>query len=248
MYSNKIKDIDILQEEINAFRPLEEQELQNLQQHFRVNLTYTSNALEGNSLSELEIKLALVEDNVASKKKDYFEVIGHSKAYDYLLKVSEENIITESAILELHKLFYYHINMDDAGKYRREKISIVGTDFVPPSPDIVPLLMKDFIAGVPNLKKEWHPVEYAALLHKELVTIHPFIHGNGQTARLLMNLALVQNGYVVTVIPPTVRDDYISALRESLVETGDHTPFVNFISCMVYDSQKDYLKLLKALG
>ena len=83
------------------------------------------------------------------------------------------------------------------------------------------------------------------MLHLQLVTIHPFIDGNGRTARLLMNLALLQAGYPITIISPIIRGDYIAALRDS--NKGDNQPFVNVISCCVWESQKEYLRLLESL-
>jgi Fic family protein len=89
--------------------------------------------------------------------------------------------------------------------------------------------------------KKCHPVKYAAILHKKLVTIHPFIDGNGRTARLAMNLALLQHGFVITIILAVLRADYIEMLKKQ------DDLFVNFISCMVWESQKDYLRLLRSL-
>jgi Fic family protein len=97
------------------------------------------------------------------------------------------------------------------------------------------------------IREKYHPVEFSALLHKELVTIHPFIDGNGRTARLLMNLALLQGGYVVTIIPPILRNDYIDAIKKAQIESKSDTPFINFISAMVHEAMKDYMRLLNAL-
>jgi len=89
-------------------------------------------------------------------------------------------------------------------------------------------------------------VQFAAALHIRLATIHPFVDGNGRAARLLMNLALMQAGYPITIIPPIVRADYIDAIRRA--NKGDEQMFMNFISCMVWEAQKDYLRLAKHLG
>lgn len=100
----------------------------------------------------------------------------------------------------------------------------------------------EFILQLPKLKAELHPVEYAAMVHIIFVNIHPFADGNGRVTRLLMNLALLQSGYNIVVIPPVVRADYISALQET--NKDNNTDFINFISEMVLESQKEYLKII----
>ena len=74
------------------------------------------------------------------------------------------------------------------------------------------------------MKINLHPVEYAAMIHAKFVNIHPFIDGNGRVARLLMNLALLQAGYNITIIPPVVRADYIRAIQDT-----NHKRFRSFL-------------------
>jgi len=122
-------------------------------------------------------------------------------------------------------------------------VIITGTDFIPPSPEKIPDLMKAFIAAIPDHRSKHHPVEFAAVIHKELVTIHPFIDGNGRAARLLMNLALLQSGYPVALIPPVLRRDYLNSLNKT--HKGDDRPFINFIAGVCHESAKEYLRLLE---
>jgi Fic family protein len=103
--------------------------------------------------------------------------------------------------------------------------------------------MKAFIAAIPDNRSKHHPIEFAAVIHKELVTIHPFIDGNGRVARLLMNLALLQAGYPVAVIPPILRHGYLNTLNKT--HKGDDRPFINFITGVCYESAKEYLRLLE---
>lgn len=245
-YQNRLADNSMLQNKIRAHRPLDAYEIKQLKEYFRIGLTYSSNALEGNSLTESETKVVLEDGITIGGKplKDHFEAIGHSEAFDLLYKLAERKDITEDDILGLHRLFYYRIESETAGKYRERNVIITGTDFTPPAPAAVPLAMQEFLGDLPSLR-QLHPVEYAAMLHLTLVTIHPFIDGNGRTARLLMNLALLQAGYPITIIPPLIRGDYISALRDS--NKGDNKPFINFITCCVWESQKEYLRLLGSL-
>ncbi|ABK99892.1 Fic family protein [Pelobacter propionicus] len=245
-YQNRLTDNDKLHEKIRSHRPLDAYEVKQLKEYYRIGLTWSSNALEGNSLTESETKVVLEDGITIGGKplKDHFEAVGHSEAFDLLYKLAGSQEITEDDILGLHRLFYYRIQAETAGKYRDRNVIITGTDFTPPPPSDIPLTMQDFINSIPSLSL-MHPVEYAAMLHLNLVTIHPFIDGNGRTARLLMNLALLQAGYPITIIPPIIRGDYISVLRDS--NKGDNQPFVNFISCCVWESQKEYLRLLESL-
>lgn len=245
-YENRLTDNDTLQEKIRAHRPLDSYEVTQLKEYFRIGLTYSSNALEGNSLTESETKVVLEDGITIGGKplKDHFEAIGHSEAFDLLYNLADSQDITEDDILGLHRLFYYRIDSATAGKYRERNVIITGTDFTPPTPSVVPLAMQEFLGNLPKLR-QLHSVEYVAMLHLNLVTIHPFVDGNGRTARLLMNLALLQSGYPITIIPPIIRGDYISALRDS--NKGDNKPFINLISCCVWESQKEYLRLLESL-
>lgn len=249
LYENKIKEIDELRKEVDKHRPFSKQILGQLKEYYRIGLTYSSNALEGNSLSETETKIVLEDGLTIGGKpvKDHYEAMGHSEAYSLLYELANNKEITEKDILELHRLFYYRIDNRNAGQYRKEKVIITGTTFIPPAPDKVPELMKKFVSIMPDLRKKCHPVELAALVHLEFVTIHPFVDGNGRTARLLMNLLLLQTGYVITIIPPVVRNDYIVAIKKSQTEQNDKKPFVNFISNMVYESMKDYIRILQKL-
>lgn len=246
-FTDRIADADKLREEINQHRPLKREALKQLREYFRVGLTWASNALEGNSLTETETKVVLEDGITIGGKplKDHYEAIGHAEAFDYLQTLVKRSEITERDILKLHKLFYYRIDQSGAGHYRKQNVVVTGTDFVFPPPSQLKSLMADFSAEIPALHSGKHPIEYAALLHLRLVTIHPFVDGNGRTARLLMNLALLQAGYPVTIIPPVLRSDYLSAVRQG--NNGNSAPFVTLLSNMVWESQRDYLRLLQNL-
>lgn len=248
--NESFKKIDALKEEIDAFRPLTPHELTQLREYYRVGLAYASNALEGNSLTESETKI-VIEDGVTIGGKplqDHLEAIGHSEAYDHLLHLVGNESFTEDDVRRLHYVLYNHIDAEKAGNYRSEQVFITGTDFIPPSPKDVPKRMGELFGSLPTSRSTRHPVEFAALLHKELVTIHPFIDGNGRTARLVMNLALLQAGYPITIIPPILRAEYIATLKRAQTKPNDDTPFVDFIARAVHEGQKERLRLLNALG
>src|SRR4030042_7008185 len=177
MHGKTMKEIDGLQKEINKFRPLPRNALKQLRDYYRIELTYSSNALEGNSLTETETKIVLEKGITIGGRplRDHFEAMGHSEAYDHLYKLSKNRIITEEDILELHKLFYYRIDQENAGVYRKVPVIITGADFKFPPPSKIKPLMQEFVKDIPSLRRKYHPVEYSALLHLRLAHIHPFI-------------------------------------------------------------------------
>ena len=245
MTTSVLKKIDALKVKIDGHRPLDAHMTAQLREYFRIGMAYSSNALEGNSLTETETKV-VIEDGITiggKSVRDHLEALGHSEAYDLLFRLAKGQGITEANVKELHRLFYYRIDAKQAGKYRKRRVIITGTDFMPPAPDWIPELMRSFIAGLPDLKARLHPVEFAAIVHKDLVTIHPFIDGNGRAGRLLMNLALLQAGYPVAIIPPILRRDYLDTLNRT--HRGDDRPFITFIAGVCYESAKEYFRLLE---
>lgn len=246
-FTSRIADNDRLREEIRQHRPLKREALKQLREYFRIGLTWSSNALEGNSLTETETKV-VIEDGITiggKPLKDHYEAIGHAEAFDYLQTLVKRNEISEHDILKLHKLFYYRIDQANAGRCRKQNVVVTGTDFTFPPPSHLKKLMSEFAAEIPIVRAAKHAIEFAAWLHLRLVTIHPFVDGNGRTARLLMNLALLQEGYPITIIPPVLRGEYLDAVRRG--NYGEVEPFVSLLSNMVWESQRDYLRLLQNL-
>jgi len=245
MTTSVLKKIDVLKAKIDTHRPIDKHMLSQIREYFRIGMAYSSNALEGNSLTETETKI-VIEDGITIGGKpvrDHLEALGHSDAYDLLFRLAKHQEITEANVKELHRLFYYRIDAKQAGKYRKRRVIITGTEFIPPAPERISDLMEAFIAELPGTREKHHPVEFAAIIHKELVTIHPFIDGNGRAARLLMNLALLQAGFPVAIIPPTLRREYLDTLDKT--HRGDNGPFINFIARVCHESAKEYLRLLE---
>ena len=244
MYRNCFVQNDEYKAKINALRPLSNEALAQVKEYYKIGLTYASNALEGNTLSLAETKVVLEDGITIGGKplKDHYETVGHAKAFDEIIKLSQNETFTEADIKLLHKLFYEKIDNEKAGKYRTSQVIITGSDVELPKPEELDAKMHEFILQLPKLREKLHPVEYAAMVHIIFVNIHPFTDGNGRVARLLMNLALLQSGYNIVVIPPVARADYISALQET--NKGNNTDFINFISEMVLESQKEYFKII----
>lgn len=245
-----LKKIDEYKAAIDSRRPLTREEIKELDGYYRIGLTYSSNALEGNTLTISETKI-LLEDGITvggKPLKDCYEATGHASAYDFMLEIARtENLVfSEDIILNLHKLFYSSLNIENAGKYRTYQVIITGTEYLPPTADEVPQLMKEFVTELNGKKDSLHPVMLAAFAHRRLVDIHPFTDGNGRTARLLMNLILVNKGYQIVSIPPILRMEYIGALQAvQRSENPSDKAFIQLIAECEVESQKDYCRMFR---
>ena len=247
-FENRISDVDKLKEEIDKKRPLSERQSKMLREHYRIGFTYSSNALEGNTLTEVETKVVLEDGLTIGGKslRDHQEVQGHSKAYDFLYDLVTNDGFTEENILQLHRFFYEKVDPVQAGKYRTEQVIITGSTVELPQSKDIPALIKKFVGELPKINERHHPVEFAAITHNKFVTIHPFIDGNGRVGRLLMNLILMQRGYVITIVPPIYRPQYLNCAYQG--NKNNHRLFINFLSCMVYESEREYINLLTNLS
>ncbi|MGL4209884.1 MAG: Fic family protein, partial [Candidatus Adiutrix sp.] len=105
--------------------------------------------------------------------------------------------------------------------------------------------MKEFFDWCAGEAQNLHPIERAARVHADFVTIHPFIDGNGRTARLLMNLELVKSGYPIAIVRVADRTQYYNNLNQASAN-GDYLPFVKQVCNLVEDSFNDYSKVLRA--
>ncbi len=147
---------------------------------------------------------------------EHLEATNHACALQKILKLAEGRTkdLTERAILDIHETILRGIDDGNAGRYRSIAVRISGSMVVLPNPVKVPDLMARFTSGIAGERKP-HPVELAAEAHYQLVTIHPFVDGNGRTARLLMNLILMQNGYPPALIRKRDRLRYIQSLEQA---------------------------------
>ncbi|MEM1157964.1 MAG: Fic family protein [Verrucomicrobiota bacterium] len=211
-------ELTVKKEQIDQFRPLPPALVKNLEEWFTIELTYTSNALEGNTLTRKETA-AVVEKGLTIGGKtlvEHLEATNHAKALKEVmaLAAAPTTDLTESHILTIHNTILRGIDDTHAGCYRSIPVRISGSEVILPNPMKVPDHMQAFISTLAQ-SSDLHPVELAAKAHYELVTIHPFVDGNGRTARLLMNLILLQHGYPPALIRKRDRLKYISALEQA---------------------------------
>ena len=180
----------------------------------KTELTYTSNHIEGNTLTREETALTIEEGITSGSKplKDYIEAKNHAEAFEYTLSlVNEEKIAYEKVILNIHRIILNGINDEFKGRYRTVRVRISGSNVVLPNPLKVPELMKKFSD---KLDQKKDGILKAIEAHYKLVEIHPFIDGNGRTARLLMSLILLRSQVFPILIQPKERKRYLSHINE----------------------------------
>jgi Fic family protein len=209
-----------------------------------VEMTYNSNAIEGNSLTLRETYLVLQEGMTIKAKslKDHLEVKDHKEALDFLYELAshDSQTISEHLIRQLHQLVVRETDTDWAGKYRTGMVIIGGADHTPPDAVDVPRQMAELMRWLKQNDKKMHAVELAALLHHKIVHIHPFFDGNGRTARLAMNILLMRRGLPLAIILKNDRKKYYRVLQDA--DKGNAVPSILFIAQAVERSLDLYLR------
>jgi len=232
---------------LNKLRPLPKSAVQKLREKFQIEMTYNSNAIEGNSLTLKETFLVINEGITVKGKplKDHLEAKDHHAALEYLYDLidkDKKHTVSEMLIKNLHQIIVQETDKEWAGRYRNANVIIGGSNHTPPDALQVPNKMRDLIMWLNSQKNKLNVIELTALLHHKLVHIHPFFDGNGRTARLTMNLFLMQAGYPLVVIMKTDRKKYYDVLDKA--DSGKYEPLIKFVAQSIERSLDMYLKTL----
>jgi Fic family protein len=229
---------------LQSLRPLNPAQVHKLREQLQIEMTYNSNAIEGNSLTLRETYLVLQEGITIKGKplKDHLEAKDHKEALDFLYDLVSRDHYTVSGhlIRELHQLVVRETEKEWAGRYRTGAVIIGGAEHIPPDAIDVPMHMDDLIRWLKKAGKRLHPVECAALLHHKMVHIHPFFDGNGRTARLTMNIILMRAGFPLAIILKNDRQKYYRVLQ--MADQGKEDPLVLLIAQAVERTLDLYLR------
>lgn len=244
----KLEEADLLKMKWQQFKPLNQTQLRKMEEFFRIENTFESNRIEGNTLTLQETSLVVNEGLTIGGKsmREHLEAVNHAEAIDYLKElIGQNDVINCRNLLELHRLILKGIDKENAGRYRSVPVRITGSRHEPPQPYLLDKLMDDFIVHFEMQRRRLHPVLLAAEVHERLVSIHPFIDGNGRTARLMMNMVLLQHGYTLTQIKgdTTSRLAYYNALQQ--VQVDNHpVAFYELVTDAAISSLKEHLKMV----
>lgn len=219
-----LQEIDGLKSRLDAVRPLVHA---SILEAVETEYTYDSNRIEGNTLTLRETDIIIHKGLTVGGKsmREHLEAANHYEAIQYIKDlVQQKEDITEGLIKNIHAIILRGIDRRNAGAYRSLPVAISGSRHIPPQPMLIPDLMGELSRWLKKEAPALHPVIFAAELHERIATIHPFIDGNGRTARLLMNLVLLQAGYTIVNIPgdSESRVAYYNALEKCNTGNDKH--------------------------
>lgn len=231
-----INRIDEKWHKLKNHRPLSPTIVNKLRQRFMLEMTYNSNAIEGNKLTYKETYLVVNEGITIKGKslKNHLEAKSHQEALEFiydLVDLDSHFTLSQNLIRQIQSLVISAIDKTISGKYRSGSVATE-----------IPHLMSNTITWFGKSQKKFHPIELASILHHKLVAIHPFDDGNGRTARLVMNIILLQAGYPLVVILKNDRKKYYEALSKA--DKGNLLPFIGFIAQSVERSLNIYLETI----
>ncbi|TGL99931.1 Fic family protein [Leptospira jelokensis] len=237
---------------LRSLGKLNHESLQRIRAYFKIKNIYNSNAIEGNELTIGETREVIERGLTITGKslKDQAEAKNLSEALDFLEEIAKDSSrpIIEQDIKQIHYFILKKIRDEEAGKYRSIEVEISGSQFRPSTVPNVPVEMELFsnwlqkVTSLQNVGDE-NAIIYAAVAHTWFVTIHPFIDGNGRTARLLMNLILMRFGYPIAVITKEDRFRYYDTLEIS--QSSDLSAFIALLIECIYESLEEYEEAVK---
>ena len=205
---------------------------------FAVKFTYSTNRIEGSTLTHRETALLLEKGITPSRRpiEDVEEAKLHRKLFYEMLDYKKN--VTIATLLHWHKELFKETKKDKAGQIRDYDVGISGSKYKPPHAIELEILLRDFFDWYNQNKNKMHPVHLAALVHLKFVSIHPFGDGNGRISRLLMNYVLNNNNYPMLIIDYSERNSYYNALEKSQIDKEENSFTIWFFKRYVkeYDS------------
>lgn len=242
---NLLKEIDRLKAKLDSYRQFDSYRIT---QALELEYTFESNRIEGNTMTLRETDMVINEGLTISGKsmREHLEAINHQEAIGFIKDLMHRNVsLNERDLLSIHNLILRGIIPEDAGRYRKVQVMIKGSTHMPPQPFMVAKEMEDYFIWYEINKNKLHPIILAAEMHERLVTIHPFIDGNGRTSRLVMNLILLQKGYIIA----NIKGDYDSRMQyyqtlETAQTKNNKEDFLLFVAQTEKENLERYIGII----
>ena len=230
--------------------------------------THSSTAIEGNKLSLEQVEALAEGKDIIATDKDKQEVLNYLGALEKIPALTEKGKIKVADMLNIHRIITKDVmqNAADSGAFRNRQVFVGkrvfdGTSFkeeveyMPPKTDEVPGLVKEFVDWL-NQDKAWgiNSVLLAGIVHYEIARMHPFIDGNGRTARLSATLILYLSGFdhrrifALDDYYDRDRQSYYAALKTAQVNNGDITQWLEYFTTGVAYSVNEVKETVLKVG
>lgn len=228
--NNRLKRVDNLKALLDPHRNWQNPEII---EALRVEYTYDSNRIKGNTLTLRETDLVIHKGLTIGGKPlvEHLEAINHYQAIQFIQElINRQEPFNKTNLLTIHSLILQGIDRENAGRYRQVPVMISGSQHTPPQPWQIDKLMEDYFLFYQQQQDNLHPVILAAECHERLATIHLFIDGNGRASRLIMNLILLQAGFPIANISG---------------ETDKRLAYYNVLEkCNLHQDKRDFHQLI----
>ena len=226
-----VKEIDILKTKMDTFR--QNEDYKNIKTP-ELEYTFESNRTEGNTMTLRETEMVINQGLTISGKsmREHLEIINHQEAIGFIKDlIKKNNSLNERDLLSIHNLILRGIIPEEAGCYRKEQDIIM-----------IPKEIEESFIWYEINKNRLHPIILGAKIYERLLKIQPFANGNGKVSRLILNLILMQKGYLIVNIKKKDYENYQSLKTEQLKSNKED--FALFIAQMEKESLERYISIL----
>jgi len=254
--------IDTIKEKIVQNGKLTKEQLNKINNKFRLEWNFNSNSMEGNTLTIEETRSVMVGNLDVRQKpiKDVLEMKGHDEVISEILKIGKGELrLSERRIKDIHTGIMHEESVDGKNKIGQWKqipneiINHKGEKYLFVAPELVADKMHDLLnktnAAIDAIqsgsKNAPHPIDVALQFHLEYLEIHPFYDGNGRTARILTNLILIALGYTPFWITKTERSIYYNYISDIQSYGGDKQAFYQFVAGLIERSEQLVLDVIE---
>lgn len=261
-YINLKNKIDTIKEKIVQNGKLTKEQINKINNKFRLEWNFNSNSMEGNTLTIEETRSVMVGNLEVHQKpiKDVLEMKGHDEVISEILKIGKGEIrLSERRIKDIHLGIMHEEDLErkkKIGNWKPENNEIFnhkGEKYTFVDWELVPERMHDLLnktnaaidAIQANSKNAPHPIDVALQFHLEYLEIHPFYDGNGRTARILTNLILIALGYTPFWITKEERSIYYNFISDIQSYGGDKEAFYQYVAGLIERSEQLVLDVIE---
>ncbi len=241
------EDLTQKKNELEKLPPLEADVAEELRKTVDLELTSVGDCFDGGALTRRETEQLLFKNKVVPQRSltEHIQALNISKAFEMVQELAARTgrPVDDSDVKNIHRVIVRELDDKNGGMFRGFAMTFPTGDQPLPEPARVQRMMDDFGMWLYTVRT-LHPVAMAAEAHLRLMSIHPFGKGNGKTARMLMNLILMKNGYPAALFSRREKKEYWQSL-ESAIYNNDRTDYDKLVCRAVNRALELHLKAAK---